>query len=565
MIIGDKYRITGRIGSGGMGRVYVAEHTTLGRKVAVKILHHKYLGKRDLIKRFKTEALAASRMNHPNVVPVHDFGQDGSGQLFIVMDYVKGRSLETVLTREWPLGDARVLHVAIQILRALEEAHSHGILHRDLKPENILLEDRQDQVDQVHVLDFGLAKALDGQGMGGISKITAAGSTCGTPEYMSPEQAQGGDLDPRSDIYSLGVLMYRMVVGRPPFADPNPVSVAAKHVTDEVPVLHDLRPEVKVHPDVEKAIYRALSKRRDERYPDAQVMRDHLIEVLAKLRDASPLLDSLDSTKTGELNIEPLASPLDSSPEERSRNSRSGEAGQPAGANPSDAQPTMPNLPGAGDFPHVSAPWSGAEVPAPAGRRRRNPTAMAGAIALGLAVAAAVVFGLHSAGYLGGDGGPPPILDAVGPGVEVRPRGGLWMAAASPRQMMAGERLRSDGGRAALKFREGTAVELVRAEVEIVDAFKLELHSGAVRVHHPGGRAKPLEVRVSDARGTARLAEGRFRVGAVAPAGMSVANQDGQAEIDVPAGVVPVRSGTEVVYEAGKEPISRPIPADPRP
>ena len=142
-----------------MGRVYLAEHTTLRKQVAVKILHHKYMGKRDLIKRFQTEALASSRLNHPNVVSTLDFGEDESGLL----------------------GDQRILHITVQVLRALEEAHGNGIIHRDLKPENILLEDRQDQVDQVHVLDFGLAKALDGS-MTDISRITAAGSTCGTPE-----------------------------------------------------------------------------------------------------------------------------------------------------------------------------------------------------------------------------------------------------------------------------------------------------------------------------------------------------------------------------------------------
>ena len=565
MVIGEKYRITGKIGSGGMGRVYVAEHTTLGRKVAVKILHHKYLGKRDLIKRFKTEALAASRMNHPNVVPVHDFGQDDSGQLFIVMDYVKGRSLEAVLTREWPLGDARLLHVAIQILRALEEAHSHGILHRDLKPENILLEDRQDQVDQVHVLDFGLAKALDGQLMGGISKITAAGLTCGTPEYMSPEQAQGGDLDPRSDIYSLGVLLYRMVVGRPPFVDPNPINVAAKHVTDEVPLVHDLRPGVRVHPGIEKAIYKALSKRREDRFSNAQEMRDHLIELLAKIRGSGELLESLDSTKTGELDVASLASPLDSSPvgvarlqAEAVRETERAERAKPA--SDSEAQATTPILPGAGH--PLSDPWPGAQAPQGSRAEGRSTAGVASAAVLLLVVAAGALYGLKSGGYLGGIDPAAPILAAVGAGVEIRPRDGLWIAASGRRQMASGERLRVDGsGRAALEFSEGIAVELVRAEIEIVNASRLELRSGAVRVRHPGGDARPLEVRVSEARGTARLEAGTFRVGRVAPAGISVANQNGQAEIDVPAGVVPVRSGTEVVYEAGKEPISRPIPA----
>ena len=557
-VIGGKYRIVGRIGSGGMGRVYVAEHETLGKSVAVKILHHKYMGKRDLIKRFKTEALATSRMNHPNVVSVIDFGEDDSGLLYLVMEHVKGRSLESVITREWPLGDERIIRIAIQVLRALQEAHAHGVLHRDLKPENILIEDLQDQKDQAHVLDFGLAKALDAPAMGGMSRITAVGSTCGTPEYMSPEQAQGADLDPRSDVYSLGVLMYRMAAGRPPFLDANPVSVAAKHVTEPVPDLLSVRPDLQIHPALEAAVYKALEKRREDRYASAADMRKHLTSVLETILGGPSSVGDMDVTEEGVADTA-LAMPSPGlMPPTGLKRSAS------AAVLLDDAQPTTPRLPTVteGDST-VSEPWGGLEASAQPSVHKRGVLAVTAAVFAGLLVAAVVWFGVGRHWWEAWSGGALPVLAATGPGSEVRPRGGLWRHAADPRELVLGDRVRVDSASsAALRFDGGGSLVLQPgSDVEVLGARQVELIAGSVGLAHPGEGTAPIEVRVGPARARAKLGEGRFSVTRLEAGGIVVANRAGHANIEVPTGIIPVRAGSEVRYLPGKDPTSRPIGA----
>ena len=211
------YRVEQRIGQGGMGVVYRAVHVALGAPVAVKVIRRALLSSPTAVERLRREARAASRLRHPNIVAVTDFG-DEDGTVFMVMEYVAGKSLSRVISEEAPLPVARAVRIGAQVLSALGEAHACGVLHRDVKPENVLLESRRDAADAVKVLDFGIARDL--LATTASERLTQAGLVCGTPGYMSPEQARGEPLDARSDLYSAGVLLYEMLAGVPPAVAP---------------------------------------------------------------------------------------------------------------------------------------------------------------------------------------------------------------------------------------------------------------------------------------------------------------------------------------------------------
>ncbi len=225
--VGGNYRVRECIGEGGMGRVYSAEHTSLGKTVAIKFIHPHLLSDESAVVRFYTEARATSRLNHPNSVGVLDFGKMPSGQLYLVMEYLRGRDLSMILADQPEIGFRRLAKILRQVLSALADAHDLGIIHRDLKPDNILIEELRTGGDFVKVLDFGLAKI---RGVADKS-ATIPGLICGTPEYMSPEQGRGDQLDPRSDLYSLGVILYQCLTGRLPFEHESPTETVLLHLT----------------------------------------------------------------------------------------------------------------------------------------------------------------------------------------------------------------------------------------------------------------------------------------------------------------------------------------------
>ncbi|HSB20931.1 MAG TPA: serine/threonine-protein kinase [Anaeromyxobacteraceae bacterium] len=272
--VAQKYLVHQLIDRGGMGVVYKATHLALDRPVALKMLNRALLADPTIVARFHREARAASRLNHPNSVGVIDFGQTDDGTLFIALEFLPGRNLARVIADDFPLGTSRVVKIGSQILAALTEAHALGILHCDIKPENVMLESRHDERDVVKVLDFGIAKLRDSAGS---PRLTREGMVCGTPGYSSPEQARGEELDPRSDLYSVGVVLYELVAGKLPFDAATPGALLAKMLVERPVPLHVRRPDIHVPPDLEAVIMRALSFDREARYPSADHFRRELL------------------------------------------------------------------------------------------------------------------------------------------------------------------------------------------------------------------------------------------------------------------------------------------------
>lgn len=274
----NKYLVEQMIGEGGMGKVYKANQIALDKPVVLKVLRPALLSDERTVARFQREAKAASRLNHPNSISVLDFGQADDGAMYIAMEYVQGKDLHHILSREWPLPEARVIRIISQVLSALADAHSASVIHRDLKPENIMVEQRRGEADFVKVLDFGIAKIVDGSNDDGPS-LTRAGFVCGTPEYMSPEQARGAQLDHRSDLYAVGVILYQLTSGLLPFDSDSPIGFATKHLTEVPPPPTRRRPDAKISPAMERLIMKALAKNPDDRPQTAEQFRAELLAI----------------------------------------------------------------------------------------------------------------------------------------------------------------------------------------------------------------------------------------------------------------------------------------------
>jgi serine/threonine-protein kinase len=267
------YHILDLISVGGMGRVYRAEQSVLGRTVAVKVIHPHLLADENAALRFMTEARAASQLNHPNSVSVYDFGRTEDGQPYLVMEFLRGKDLATVAWEEGPLPFHRVVDVLRQALAALGEAHELGIVHRDLKPENIILEPLRRGGDFVKVVDFGLAK-LKGDAQG--RSVTNPGIVCGTPDYMSPEQGRGDPLDGRSDLYGLGVVLFQLLTGKLPFDADSPTQIVMMHLTIPAPDPRQVAPERNIPDPLVEVLQKSLAKEADRRYQDAIEFSDAL-------------------------------------------------------------------------------------------------------------------------------------------------------------------------------------------------------------------------------------------------------------------------------------------------
>ncbi len=286
-VLAGKYQIEAPIGSGAAATVYRATHKDLRREVAVKILHAQNQGETQFIRRFKSEALTASKLEHVNVTRIIDFGEE-SGELYLVMELVKGRTLEAILAEEGPLPAKRVIDIGIQVCRGLVFAHGQGVIHRDIKPENVMIvpdaDDDGEPCDLVKVCDFGLAKLRD-PGDGDSVEITVSGTLCGSPAYMSPEQTRGDALDARTDVYSVGVTMFEALTGALPHEAYSIGELFLKKCTEPARRASDLVPGL--DPLLDDIITRAMAIDPNERHESARELR-------TELRAAREQLDSDD-------------------------------------------------------------------------------------------------------------------------------------------------------------------------------------------------------------------------------------------------------------------------------
>jgi eukaryotic-like serine/threonine-protein kinase len=295
--VADRFTVLSRIGAGSMGAVYRARQEAVGRDVAIKIVRRERAYDADTKARFEREARATSQLVSPHTVTVFDFGEAEDGSWFLAMELLTGETLGDRLRRVPRLGAHDSVRIAREVLRSLAEAHGKGIVHRDLKPDNVFLTLLPGQagvppIEMVKVLDFGIAKLVRDEKR--VDQLeTQAGTVFGTPRYMSPEQAQGNPLDARSDLYSLGVIVYQMLAGRAPFVDDDAVVVMARHIKDTPPSFGELSPELRIPPPLEAVVRRALSKHVEERPQSAELF---IAELEAALEQSGVMASGVHAT-----------------------------------------------------------------------------------------------------------------------------------------------------------------------------------------------------------------------------------------------------------------------------
>ncbi len=284
-LISNRYRVVKRLGEGGMGEVYLGIHEAIEKKVALKVLRPEYSAKADIVERFQQEAKAASRIKHPNVLDIFDFGQLETGSFFLAMEFLEGNDLADELLKARRIDAVRGIRYALQICRALAAAHSRGVVHRDMKPENVFLLRTADGEEIVKIVDFGIAQlrtteeAAAAADTGGQKrrKLTKTGMIFGTPEYMAPEQAAGRKADLRVDIYATAIILYEMFTGAVPHTGETFMAVLAKHLNEEPPRMLEVCPDLQISAELQAVIMKGLSKRPEDRYQSMAEFADAIV------------------------------------------------------------------------------------------------------------------------------------------------------------------------------------------------------------------------------------------------------------------------------------------------
>ena len=397
-VLAGKYRLDAYLSRGGMGSVYRATHLMLEKPVALKVIKPELVGSSEFARRFQREARAATSLNHPNIVAVYDLGQAEDGTLYIAMELVDGPSLKDAIRKSGPMDPIRIVRLMRQVLGALALAHRNHIVHRDLKPQNIMLATDRDGNEIAKLVDFGIAKTFDDR-----TQLTSTGFAIGTPQYMAPEQASGSDVDGRSDLYSLGIILYEMLVAEVPFDDPSTPAILVKHLT-ETPMRPSLRrKDVAVHRGLEDIAVRCLEKDPSKRYQSAEEMAQAMaaavsldgsaasVSEAATLPMGAPHLTTMGSTHTAAPAVPTPTVP----PAPPASPPAAAAAPLPAPAQPAPAAAMPPAAPAAAALPLAAM----AQQPVPVVKSGRNSLAL-GIGALAIVALAGMGFALHQ--FVGG-------------------------------------------------------------------------------------------------------------------------------------------------------------------
>ena len=292
-VIADRYHVVQKLGEGGMGQVYLAEHVKMGRRSAIKVMSPSMVHDPDAVARFNREASNASRITHPNVCAIYDFGETPDGLIYLAMEFIEGEPLTAIIERDGALPWTRAVDLFLQTADALRAAHDLGIVHRDLKPDNIMVVRGRDRREVVKVVDFGIAKAVGGDEAG--QKVTKTGLVVGTPEFMSPEQLSGDKVDGRSDLYSLALVFFQMLTGGLPFEADTVQEIMIKRLTDEPAKLATVRPDLTFPTGLQAALDTALARLPAERYQQVAKFAADVATVAGRSAGAVPSTRSVDT------------------------------------------------------------------------------------------------------------------------------------------------------------------------------------------------------------------------------------------------------------------------------